>query len=490
MGERRSLSARALILGTIVTVAALGLAIVGAVTFVVQFDRVVAEVDARLTGQVEALGEVANLRIVVEDSGTAQEPPDRFADVSEYLRAAVGRLVPGRHEASMALIDGDVIFRSRGTLSEAMADDATFITAAVGVAAESTDASDPVIATARVKGHDLHFTATNVAIESEGIYVRAVDITAELRPLVAAVWTFIAAAIVAIITMFIVGWFVTGRILSPIRHVQETADAISLTDLAPRITAQGVGDISDLTRTVNAMLDRLETSVDDQRHLLDDVRHELKTPITIVRGHLEMMDTGDPVDVAATRELGISELDRMARLVDDIDLLSSADGDQFAFQSVGLGALTRRMGDLVQAISGHTWRLVRVARGSVNADADRLVQAWLQLADNAAKYTPLGTPIEIGSEIRSGVACLWVRDHGEGIAPEARERIFRRFDRAGHHRMVGGSGLGLAIVATIARAHHGTCVATETPGGGATFTITLPATTARGGTVTHRELAR
>ena len=195
MGERRSLSARALILGTIVSVAALGLAIVGAVTFVVQFDRVVAEVDAGLADHVEALGEVADLRVVVEDIGASREPPDQFADVTEYLRAAVARLVPGPHEASMALIDGEVIFRTRGALGESIADDTAFVAEAVRIAGASTDATSPVIATARVNNHDLHFTATAVTLESEGIYVRVVDVAAELRPLIAALWTFIVAAI-------------------------------------------------------------------------------------------------------------------------------------------------------------------------------------------------------------------------------------------------------------------------------------------------------
>lgn len=490
MGVGRNLSARALILGTIVTVAALGLAIVGAVTFVVQFERVVAEVDARLAAHVDALGEVADLRVVIEDGNASQEPPDEFADVTEYLWAAVARLVPGRYEAAMAVIDGDVAFRTRGSLSQAMADDDAFVTRALQVAATADASGAPRIETARVHGRDLHFTATALGSDAEGVYVRAVDVSAELRPLTAALWTFVAAAIATLAAVTIAGWFVTGRILSPIRRVQETADAISLSDLAPRITAQGVGDISDLTRTLNAMLDRLENSVDDQRNLLDDVRHELKTPITIVRGHLEMMDAGDPVDVTAIRDLGISELDRMARLVDDIDLLSSVEGDQFAFEPVALSALTRRMGDLVQGIPDHPWRVARVGRGWVNGDADRLVQAWLQLADNAAKYTPPGTPIEVGSEVKGGAAHLWVRDHGPGIAPTARESIFRRFNRAGNHRLVGGSGLGLAIVSTIAHAHGGTCVATETTGGGATFTITLPTTPARVVRAPQRELTR
>ncbi|MAL07389.1 MAG: hypothetical protein CMH36_11280 [Microbacterium sp.] len=107
-------------------------------------------------------------------------------------------------------------------------------------------------------------------------------------------------------------------------------------------------------------------------------------------------------------------------------------------------------------------------------DDARLRQAWLQLADNAAKYAPAGSTIEIGSAVVDDVARLWVRDHGPGIAPADRRRVFRRFDRAQAGRGVNGSGLGLAIVDAIARAHGGSCVVTETPGGGATLTIELP----------------
>src|SRR5690606_13963831 len=102
----------------------------------------------------------------------------------------------------------------------------------------------------------------------------------------------------------------------------------------------------------------------------------------------------------------------------------------------------------------------------------------LQLADNAAKYTPEGSAIEIGSILDQTEARLWVRDHGSGIPPAARHRIFRRFDRAHGKRTVGGSGLGLAIVDAITKAHNGQCVVSDTPGGGATFTIVLPLPTA------------
>ncbi|MFT4215524.1 MAG: HAMP domain-containing sensor histidine kinase [Microbacterium sp.] len=211
-----------------------------------------------------------------------------------------------------------------------------------------------------------------------------------------------------------------------------------------------------------------------QQRLLDDVRHELKTPITIVRGHLELMDADDPRDVAAIRALGIAELDRMTRLIGDIDLLAAVESAHFSMGDVDLASLTQRISELVAVIPGHTWSIEQTATGIVRGDHDRLLQAWLQLADNAAKYTGAQTPIELGSSIHPSGAQLWVRDHGPGIPPAVRHRIFRRFDRGTGKRAVGGSGLGLAIVDAIAKAHGGHCAVSDTAGGGATFTLEIP----------------
>jgi len=223
-----------------------------------------------------------------------------------------------------------------------------------------------------------------------------------------------------------------------------------------------------------AVADRVESSFDTQRRLLDDVRHELKTPITIVRGHLELMDAGDPEDVSAIRELGIAELDRMTRLIGDIDLLAAVEADSFTMGDVDLAELTQRVGGLVGVIPGHTWSIEQSATAVIRGDRDRLLQAWLQLADNAAKYTPEDSPIEIGTAVHPSGAQLWVRDHGPGIPPAMRHRVFRRFDRGVGKRSVGGSGLGLAIVDAIAKAHGGHCTVTDTPRGGATLTLEIP----------------
>jgi len=480
----RPISARVRILAAILAVACIGLAIVGSVTFLVQRERVLQEVDERLNAQVARL-------ITVAERGAAEPTPDPgtetasevlhlrdYASVEEYLRAAVASLVPARNEASVAIIDGDAHFRPSTLSGFDISEDDALIDRVI----EETADGDTVRGTAVTDTGSLRYIAIPVVVDGDehaGLYVRAIDLGAELEPVTAAMTTFIIAGVAVLGAIAIVGWFVAGRLLSPIRHMRETADAITISDLSPRLPTQGNNDIADLSRTVNSMLDRLEGSVDVQRQLLDDVRHELKTPITIVRGHLELMDAADADDVEIAREIGIAELDRMTRLVEDIDLLATVEGDTYTMTQVDLGALTARVAELVTVIPDHTWSIEEAASGAILGDHDRLLQAWLQLADNAAKYTPAGAPIEVGSRLDAGGAQLWVRDHGPGIPPASRHRIFRRFDRANGKRSVGGSGLGLAIVDAITKGHHGQCVVTDTPGGGATFTIHLPPTTAQ-----------
>ncbi|GAA1939764.1 ATP-binding protein [Microbacterium aoyamense] len=459
----RPISARARILAAVLAVACVGLAIVGSVTFLVQREWVLREIDDRLIAQVEVLDEIA------EEAG---DPP---ASVEDFLRDAAVGLVPGANEASLAIIDGVPLFSPSTRSGFDISQEQSFIDRVV---AETDADTEPIPRTVVTDSGSVRYIAIPVTIDGEtGVYVRAVDLEAELAPVSAAMTTYGIAAIVVLVAMGVVGWFVTGRLLSPIRHLRETADSITLTDLSPRLSAEGNDDIADLSRTVNSMLDRLEGSVDVQRQLLDDVRHELKTPITIVRGHLELMDPSDVTDVQSARALGIAELDRMTRLVEDIDVLATVEGGSFATERLELRGLTHRVGELVSVIPGHRWSVETAARAQLVGDYDRLIQAWLQLAENAAKYTPEGTPIEIGSGFDGEGAHLWVRDHGSGIPPAVRHRIFRRFDRAHGKRTVGGSGLGLAIVDAIAKAHGGHCGVTDTPGGGATFTIHLPAAT-------------
>ncbi len=245
----------------------------------------------------------------------------------------------------------------------------------------------------------------------------------------------------------------------------------------PAVASVGIVAWALLERSAPSPEDRRDAAdgaAEAQRRLLDDVRHELKTPITIVRGHLELMDAADPGDVASIRDLAIAELDRMTRLIGDIDVLAAVESGRLSYGDVDIATLTARVSEMVAVIGDHGWRVEQTAEAVIRADGDRLLQAWLQLADNAAKYAPEGTTIEIGSAVHAAGAQLWVRDHGPGIPHAMRHRIFRRFDRGAGKRHVGGSGLGLAIVDAIAKAHGGHCSVAETPGGGATFTLEIP----------------
>jgi hypothetical protein len=137
----------------------------------------------------------------------------------------------------------------------------------------------------------------------------------------------------------------------------------------------GADDVTELTMTVNTMLDRLQWAFDTQQQFLDDAGHELRTPLTIVRGHLEVLDVGDPLEVSATRDIVLDELDRMARLVDDLVLLAQARRPDFVrFEPVDLDRLIREALDKAQALADRRWVLDAALPVVVAADAQRLTR--------------------------------------------------------------------------------------------------------------------
>lgn len=270
-------------------------------------------------------------------------------------------------------------------------------------------------------------------------------------------------------------WLLAGRILRPIRLVTEAAREIGEADWSRRIEVDGEDEIAELARTFNAMLDRLESAYSTQRRFIDDAGHELWTPITIIRGHLEVMGD-DPAERAATREIVLDELDRMSRMVDDLLVLARAGQPDFVVvEPVDLAGLTEELVRKADALTGRTWATDATASGTLPADRQRLVQAVMNLVRNAAAYTPEGTPVAIGTALDRQTVRIWVRDEGPGIAEADRERIFERFARgSAGARRTDGTGLGLSIVAAIAAAHGGRLELDTALGKGSTFTIELP----------------
>ncbi len=465
-------SVRSRILASILAVTALGMTVAGGSAYLIQRERILGEVDELLVARVEAARFVVTGEAAAEGEGVATAPEAAFATDREALEAVLARVIPGRNESALGIIGGAAALIPGVDVDVNLAADPAFVARVV----EETAAGEVVMGTAVTPIGVLRYIAAPVDVAptaERAVYVAAVDLEGELADVTSGFVIFALVALGALVAVGFVGWAVAGRLLRPIRRLRQTASRITVTDLHERIPVVGRDDVSELTETVNDMLGRLEASVTAQRRLLDDVRHELRTPLTIVRGHLELLDPGRPADVAATRDLVIDELDRMAGLVDDIELLTDADRSTMAMTSLDVADLTSGVSARAAVLPGHEWIVGETAHVTVRGDADRLTQAWLQLADNAAKYSPEGTPVVLGSTAAGGAVELWVRDRGPGIPDDARERIFERFGRVDAGRGIRGSGLGLPIVAAIAAAHGG-YVTLQSGSTGSRFAVVIP----------------
>jgi signal transduction histidine kinase len=311
--------------------------------------------------------------------------------------------------------------------------------------------------------------------EVRGVFVVAASLGSEREEVEEAVRLAALVLISVLLIASALAWVVAGRILSPLRLLADTARSIGESDLTRRIPVSGKDEIAELGATFNAMLDRLEAAFATQRAFVSDASHELRTPITIVRGHLELLGD-DPQERRETITLVTDELDRMSRFVDDLLLLAKSERDDFLKVSeLELGALTDELFDKAVALGQRDWRLEARGEAVLVADRQRLTQAVMGLAQNAVQHTGAGDPIWIGTEADHREARLWVRDTGPGIAPEDQERIFERFARASaSRRRSEGAGLGLAIVRAIAESHGGRAALSSRPGAGATFTLIIP----------------
>lgn len=290
--------------------------------------------------------------------------------------------------------------------------------------------------------------------------------------------TVVVEAIVSSIVMLLAvgaAWVLAGRLLRPVRRVTDAARSISETDLSRRIVVETDDEIGELAETFNDMLQRLDSAFAAQRAFIDDAGHELRTPITVIRGHLELMGD-DPHERDETIALVTDELDRMARIVNDLLLLAKAEQPDFVdLQSVEMNDFTTEVLMKATALGDRDWRLDECADATISADPDRLNQAMLNLARNAVEHTARGDEIGLGSIRRDGTVRLWVRDSGPGIDPSEQAQIFDRFNRGRNRpRRSDGAGLGLAIVRAVADGHDATIEIDSDPPNGATFTMVLP----------------
>jgi two-component system, OmpR family, sensor kinase len=321
-------------------------------------------------------------------------------------------------------------------------------------------------------------------INIAAIPLRATD--DNLHRLLAVEALVIAAVLVA---LGAVSWVVVRVGLLPLDRMGHTAGAIAAGDLSHRIEPTDPrSEVGRLGLALNAMLDRLEqafgereASEDRLRRFIADASHELRTPLASIRGYAELFRMGaarDPADIDKAMRRIEEEATRMGVLVEDLLMLARLDEVADApHGDVDLAAVVRDAVDDGRATAPN--RAIRARLddpATVVGDADQLRQVLGNLLRNAIVHTPDGTPVDVSLSRANWDVRLEVRDHGPGLPPGDPGALFERFWRteAGRERGKGGAGLGLAIVAAIVEAHGGQVRAENAAGGGASFIVTLP----------------
>lgn len=422
--------------------------------------------DARIDSELRQ--EISEITALAE--GNDPETGQSFGeDVLRIFEVFIDRNVPAGDEVFHAYMGGQLVVARAGQSAMAM-------TQEPGLQERWSRIDRPSRGSMETDMGRVEYVAVPFLVGETPVGVFAVGLLRDLRE------SDTDAAIVAVATVAllvaVIGSLLAVRladhILRPVREVASTAQSISERDLSERISVRGHDEIADLATTFNEMLDRLDGAFKTQRRFIDDASHELRTPITIIQGHLDLMGD-DPEERDRTLALVNEELDRVRRLIGDLLTLAKSEHPEFLQpQAVDVEELTRSVFEKARGLGDREWRFGGSALLVASLDRQRMTQALLQLSENAVRHTEDGEPVELGSAVERSGLVFWVRDHGQGVAAEDRARIFERFYRGRDSRRQGGSGLGLSIVKAIAEAHGGGVQVEGPADGGARFVMTIP----------------
>jgi signal transduction histidine kinase len=457
-------SLRARILAWFIGVLALTTVSLVVVTYEVLLFRLDQRIDSELRQEEQELRRLA--------TGIDPDTGQKFASVKRVFDVYLQRNVPSRNEVLITFLGGEPYLFSPPDVPYRLDTNPEYVArwAMLETQSERAGMSTPA---GRVE-----YLAVSVK-PTEGSGPGGVFVTAVFRDRAKseADSARLAAGGIGIAVLLLgslIAWRLADRVVRPVTALTRTARSISETDLSARIPVKGQDEVAQLASTFNEMLDRLERAFDAQRRFTDDASHELKTPLTIVRGHLELLED-DPEERRETLALVTDELDRMGRIVEDLLLLARREEPNFLdLSTVDVGTLTDALLANVKALAARDWVIDVRGQGVIIADRQRLTQAMMQLAENAARYSSSSKPIALGSIVSGGEARFWVRDHGPGIPEHEQKTIFQRFRRGVGQGRSEGAGLGLAIVKAIAEAHHGRVELESAPGEGAVFSIVVP----------------
>jgi signal transduction histidine kinase len=292
-----------------------------------------------------------------------------------------------------------------------------------------------------------------------------------------------AATLIALGAAVVLSLALSGRVAGPVSRLAAAARRVAAGHYSERVPATGQDEVGELAGSFNAMAASLEATERRRLELVGDVAHELRTPIATLDGYLEGLQDGVVAPEAGTWILLRRETSRLARLVDDLSQLWRAEARQLplTIAEVDLAAVVEESieGARPAATERGIQLVATIAPGlRARADRDRVAQILGNFLSNAVRYAPEGSRVELLAVGRGTEVDVGVRDHGPGLTPDQRHRVFERFYRVdpSRSRALGGSGIGLPIARALADAMDGRVWAeSDGPGTGSTFWVALPA---------------
>ncbi|MBI4410526.1 MAG: sensor histidine kinase N-terminal domain-containing protein [Gemmatimonadetes bacterium] len=320
-------------------------------------------------------------------------------------------------------------------------------------------------------GHHGHVLQVATSLASLGATMRRVDLL------------LLGILVVMMLATFGVGWSTARLAVRPAEEIARMAEGIQTQNLDQRITAHArTLEFQRLVAVLNRMLDRIDDAFEAERRFTSDASHELRSPLTALRGHLEVALRRDrtPEEYRDVLSAALAEVQRMQVLADDLLTLARRDAGVLKPQRSHL-----RLADIANEVVESFRTLARTKKLQLATELDRgiavaadptlLKRLLRNLVDNAIKFTPEGGRVTVAVRLGDGRGVVEVADTGPGISPDALPHLFERFYRGDAARApAAGAGLGLAIAKALAEVHAGTLTAANRDGGGAVFRLELP----------------
>jgi signal transduction histidine kinase len=423
--------------------------------------------DAWLSGEVHVLGDVA-----------LRTPKDRlYRRVVGEVAELASREVPNKLRNS-GPENASVFFLQTGQDGSPKLWVGTGTGAPMLRAIRATKIIPDVPSDLRVNGFEVPFRIVSVAMEDGSHIYLALSEHDELRVLRNLRWRFLILWLLIVFFGFAIVFYTTRRMLGSVRQITEAASKIGQSDLSRRVPiTQRNDEVAQLAFTLNQMLDRIENSMHQLHTITDSLAHDLRSPLTAIRGKLEtFLSDGARSEQRESIAAAIDELDRLTEFLNtSLDVAEAKAGAlRLSCCELDLDELLRVMIDLYEpsmSDKGLHIQLRSMDSVKIHADAALMHRMVANIFDNELKHLAPSCTVSFGLRVEANTVVLVIEDDGLGFDAELGRRIFERGVKG---KNSSGRGLGLAFVEAVARAHGGTVTASNRPEGGARLSITLP----------------